>query len=62
MGHAGCVSTLVSLTSSLRTFLHRVGNNMGHYREDVSEFYPFSRLEHYHRDCELDDYNDQHKV
>ena len=35
---------------------------MGYYKKDVSEFFPFKRPEHYHRECELNDYDLQHKV
>ena len=35
---------------------------MGYYKEDFNEFYPFNQPEHYHSDCSLNDYNNQHEV
>jgi alpha-amylase len=39
-----------------------VGNHMGYHNQDMEDFYPFTQPEHYHSDCPLNDYNNQHEV
>jgi alpha-amylase len=41
-------------------FLCRVGNHMGYQK--IEDLYPFTQPEHYHSDCPLNDYNNQHEV
>ena len=39
-----------------------VANHVGPVEHDYSRIYPFNRPEHYHADCDINDWNNQQQV